>query len=119
MAEKPCMVAISSVICWSAFCTSSSDCPSKVILALTAFIPPTKPMLTFVSEDITAPKSLLLYLAASVISTCCCWRSAICFATRLYSTVPCSNWDNWSRSCLICCRRGTNDLVKFSTFFCA
>ena len=25
MAENPCMVAIRSVICWSAFCTSSSD----------------------------------------------------------------------------------------------
>ena len=25
IAEKPCMVAMSNVICWSAFCTSSSD----------------------------------------------------------------------------------------------
>ena len=85
MAEKPCMVAISSVICWSAFCTSSSDCPSKAMLALTAFIPPTKPMLTFVSEDITAPKSLLEYFAASWISTICCCVSASSRATRLYS----------------------------------
>ena len=91
IAEKPCMVAISNVICWSAFCTSSSDCPKRAILALTAFIPPTRPMLTFVNELITAPKSRFEYFADSVISICLCCKSASSLDILLNSSEPTSN----------------------------
>ena len=117
MAEKPCITPINNVTRDNTFCTSSSFCPNSAILALTALIPPTSPIDTLVKLLITCPKSLLLYFADSCISTICCCVSASCFATRLYSTVPCSSWESWSFSCLICCLKGTNVFVSCSTFF--
>ena len=119
IADKPCMLAIIKVIGAKAFCIFSLSPPRSAIEAEMAFRPPTKPRLTLVSEDITAPKSRLLYLAVSVISICFCCKSASCFAARLYSILPSSSCASSSFNCLICCLNGTNDLVKFSTFFWA